>query len=316
VVSDLKFQNAVVIQILELQIHHTRRGSQPGEGIMNEAEQASKAEAFRALHRGPRLLLLPNAWDAMSARIVASEGFPAIATTSGGLAWALGYPDGEIAPWDEVVAATARIARAVSVPVTADIESGYGDTPETVARSIGDIIRAGAVGVNLEDGVRSGPAPVRSVEDMTARIRAAREAARAAGVPIVINARTDLYLKNIGDDASRFDEAVARARAYLAAGADCFYPITLRDPDPIGRLVRAVDAPVNIGGVRAGFPNVAELEALGVRRASTATALTLVTVDLIRTIARDLHQTGRLDALKPAITHPEAQQLFGPRNPG
>src|SRR6202040_1687205 len=105
----------------------------------------------------------------------------------------------------------------------------------------------------------------------------------AAGVPIVINARTDLYLKNIGDDASRFDETVARARAYLAAGADCFYPITLRDPDTIGRLVRPVDAPVNIGGVRAGFPNVAELEALGVRRASTATALTLVTVDLIRT---------------------------------
>ncbi|TMJ73597.1 MAG: isocitrate lyase/phosphoenolpyruvate mutase family protein, partial [Alphaproteobacteria bacterium] len=135
---------------------------------MNQAEQASKAEAFRALHRGPRLLLLPNAWDAMSARIVASEGFPAIATTSGGLAWALGYPDGEAAPWDEVVAATARIARTVSVPVTADIETGYGDTPEAVARSIGDIIGAGAVGVNLEDGMRGGPAPLRSVEDMVA----------------------------------------------------------------------------------------------------------------------------------------------------
>ena len=210
---------------------------------MNQAEQASKAEAFRALHRGPRLLLLPNAWDAMSARIVASEGFPAIATTSGGLAWALGYPDGEAAPWDEVVAATARIARTVSVPVTADIETGYGDTPEAVARSIGDIIGAGAVGVNLEDGVRGGPAPLRSVEDMVARIRAAREAARAAGIPIVINARTDLYLKNIGDEQSRFHEAVARARAYLAAGADCFYPITLRDADTIGRLVRAVSAP-------------------------------------------------------------------------
>src|ERR1041385_6068523 len=97
----------------------------PARTIMNQAQQASKAEGFRALHRGPRLLMLPNAWDAMSARIVASEGFPAIATTSGGLAWALGYPDGEAAPWDDVVAATARIARAVSVPVTADIETGY-----------------------------------------------------------------------------------------------------------------------------------------------------------------------------------------------
>ena len=283
---------------------------------MNQAEQASKAEAFRALHRGPRLLLLPNAWDAMSARIVASEGFPAIATTSGGVAWALGYPDGEAAPWDEVVAATARIARAVSVPVTADIETGYGDTPEAVARSIGDIIGAGAVGVNLEDGLRSGAAPIRTVDDMVARIRAAREAARAAGVPIVINARTDLYLKNIGDEQSRFDEAVVRARAYFAAGADCFYPITLRDAETIGRLVRALNAPVNIGGVRAGFPNVAELEALGVRRASTATAVPLLVTDAIRTIAGELYETGRFDALKPVISHPEAQQLFGPRKSG
>lgn len=283
---------------------------------MNQAEQASKAEAFRALHRGPRLLLLPNAWDAMSARIVASEGFPAIATTSGGVAWALGYPDGEAAPWDEVVAATARIARAVSVPVTADIETGYGDTPEAVARSIGDIIGAGAVGVNLEDGLRSGPAPIRTVDDMVARIRAAREAARAADVPIVINARTDLYLKNIGDEQSRFDEAVVRARAYFAAGADCFYPITLRDAETIGRLVRALNAPVNIGGVRAGFPNVAELEALGVRRASTATAVPLLVTDAIRTIAGELYETGRFDALKPVISHPEAQQLFGPRKSG
>jgi 2-methylisocitrate lyase-like PEP mutase family enzyme len=282
---------------------------------MSTAEQAAKAEAFRALHRGPRLLLMANAWDAVSARIFEAEGFAAVATTSGGVSWAIGYPDGEAAPWDEVVEQTARIARAVAVPVTADIEAGFGDTPEAVARSIGDIIGAGAVGVNLEDGVRGGPAPLRSVEDMVARIRAAREAARAAGVPIVINARTDLYLKHIGDEQSRFDEAVTRARAYLAAGADCFYPITLRDADTIGRLVRAVNAPVNIGGVRAGFPNIAELEALGVRRASTATALTLMVVDAIRSMTGELYETGRFDGLKPTITHPEAQQLFGPKKP-
>src|SRR5215469_17369944 len=128
---------------------------------MNATEQVGQAERFRRLHRGPPLLLLPNAWDALSARLFAAAGFPAIATTSGGVSWALGYADGEAAPWEEVVAATGRIARAVPVPVTADIETGYGDTPEAVARSIGDIIRAGAVGVNLEDGVRGGPAPVR-----------------------------------------------------------------------------------------------------------------------------------------------------------
>src|SRR5205814_193440 len=282
---------------------------------MNEREQAAKAEAFRALHRGPRLLLMANAWDAVSARIFEAEGFAAVATTSGGVSWALGYPDGEAAPWDEVADQTARISRAVAVPVTADIEAGFGATPEAVSRSIGDIIRAGVVGVNLEDGM-PGPTPIRTIDDATARIRAAREAARAAGVPIVINARTDLYIKNIGDEQSRFHEAVARARAYLAAGADCFYPITLRDADTTGRLVRAVNAPVNIGGVRAGFPNVAELEALGVRRASTATAVTLMVVDAIRSMAGELYETGRFDALKPTITHPEAQQLFGPKSPG
>jgi 2-methylisocitrate lyase-like PEP mutase family enzyme len=276
---------------------------------MDRDQQASKAELFRSLHRGPRLLLLPNAWDAVSARLIVDAGFPAIATTSGGVAWALGYADGEAVPWPEVVAATARIARAVREPVTADIESGYGDTPAAVARSIGDIIGAGAVGVNLEDGLRGPPPALRSIADAAARIAAAREAARAAGVPIVINARTDLYIKNIGDEASRFDEAVARGRAYLAAGADCVYPITLRDPATIGRLVKALGAPLNIN-VRAGSPAVAELEALGVARASTATALTLMAMDLVRQLASDLRATGRFDSINPKIGHPEAQQLF------
>ena len=278
---------------------------------MNQAEQASKAEAFRALHRGPPLLLMANAWDAITARLFEAEGFAAVATTSGGVSWAVGYPDGEAAPWDEVVGQTARIARAVAVPVTADIEAGFGETPEAVGRSIGDIIRAGIVGVNLEDGM-PGPTPIRTVEDAVARIRAAREVARAAGVPIVINARTDLYIKNIGDEASRFDEAVARGRAYLAAGADCFYPITLRDPATIGRLVQALKAPININ-VRAGYPSVAELEALGVARVTTATQLTLVALDATRKVAREIKTTGRFDAINPAIGHPEMQQLLARR---
>ena len=284
---------------------------------MRQTEQAVKAELFRAMHSGPRLLLLPNAWDAISARIIVEAGFPAIATTSGGVAWALGYADGEVAPWDEVVAATARIARAVSAPVTADIESGYGDTPDSVGRSIGDIIAAGVIGVNLEDGLRpgnfkTGTPPIRSLEDAAARIRAAREAASAAGVPIVINARIDLYIKNIGDEESRFDEAVARGRAYLAAGADCVYPIALRDPATIGRLVKALDAPININ-VRAGSPSVAELEALGVKRASTATAIPLLAMGLVRQVAEQLRATRRFDAINPAMTHAEAQQLLAAR---
>jgi 2-methylisocitrate lyase-like PEP mutase family enzyme len=281
---------------------------------MDKAEQAAKAEAFRALHRGPPLLLMANAWDAVSARIFEVEGFAAVATTSGGVSWALGYPDGEAAPWDEVVGQTARIARAVSVPVTADIEAGFGATPEAVGRSIADIIGAGAAGVNLEDGM-PGPTPIRTVEDAVARIRAAREAARTAGVPIVINARTDLYLKQIGDEASRFDQAVARGKAYLAAGADCVYPITLRDPATIGRLAKALGAPININ-VRAGYPSVAELEALGVARVTTATQITLMALATTRQVAREIKATGRFDAINPAIGHPEMQQLFPPKRGG
>jgi 2-methylisocitrate lyase-like PEP mutase family enzyme len=276
---------------------------------MNAAEQAHDAERFRTMHRGPSLLLLPNAWDAISARIFAVAGFPAIATTSGGVSWALGYADGEAAPWPEIVAATARIVRVASVPVTADIEAGFGDTPEAVGKSVAEIIRAGAVGANLEDGTPRGAAPIRTIADAARRIAAACEAARAAAVPIVINARTDLYLRNIGDPATRFDEAVERGKAYLAAGADCFYPIGLRDPETIGRLVKALAAPINVN-VRAGSPSVAELEALGVARASTASAVALMAATTTRQIAEELKASGRFDALNPAMAQADAQRLF------
>jgi len=276
---------------------------------MTPAQQAQQAEAFRNKHHGPPLLLLPNAWDAMSARIFVAAGFEAVATTSGGVAWALGCADGEQTPWAEVVAATARIVRAVQVPVTADIEAGYGDTPDAMMNSVAAIIRAGAVGVNLEDGTPRGTAPIRSIADAADRIRAAREAARAAAVPIVINARTDLYLRNIGDEKSRFEEAVERGKAFLAAGADCFYPISLRDPATIGRMVKTLAAPININ-VRAGLPSVAELEALGVARASTASAVSLMAMSLTRRIADELRTTGRFDTLAPTMTQAEAQRLF------
>jgi 2-methylisocitrate lyase-like PEP mutase family enzyme len=276
---------------------------------MNVAEQARQAEKFRNMHRGPGLLLLPNAWDAISARIFAAAGFPAIATTSGGVSWALGYADGEAAPWPEVVAATARIVRVVAVPVTADIEAGFGDTPEAVGTSISEIIQAGAVGVNLEDGTPRETAPIRTIADAARRIAAAREAARAAAVPIVINARTDLYLRNIGDPAARFDEAIERGKAYLAAGADCFYPIGLRDTATMARLVKALAAPININ-VRAGSPSVAELEALGVIRASTASAVALMAASTIRQVAEELKATGRFDSLNPAMTQSDTQRLF------
>jgi 2-methylisocitrate lyase-like PEP mutase family enzyme len=166
--------------------------------MMDRERQLHLAEDFRTRHRTPHLLLLANAWDALSARIVEEAGFDAVATTSGGVNWVLGYADGEAAPWSEVVAATARMVRVLRVPLTADIEAGYGGTQAEVAKSVGEIIAAGAVGINLEDGTGREDAPILGIDEAASRIRAARNAAREAAVPIVINARIDIYLKQIG----------------------------------------------------------------------------------------------------------------------
>jgi 2-methylisocitrate lyase-like PEP mutase family enzyme len=276
---------------------------------MAKADQIRQAETLRRLHDAPPLLLLPNAWDGASAGIIEAAGFAAIATTSGGVAWSLGYRDGEAAPWDEIIAATARIVRAVSLPVTADIEAGYAATSAALMRHVTDIIAAGAVGINLEDGMPEEAMRVRPMEAAVERIAAAREAARQSGVPLVINARTDLYLRNDGDAASRFAETVARGKAYLAAGADCVYPIGLADPAAIGEFVAAVKAPVNVMG-RKGMPDVAALEALGVARVSTATSLTLATMGLTRQLVEGLRDTGSFDGLAAAMSYPDAQRMF------
>ncbi len=279
---------------------------------MKKDTQARLAEDFRRRHQRKPLLLLANAWDPISAAIVEAAGYEAVATTSGGVAWALGYRDGEETPWREVVAATARIARAVRVPVTADIEAGYGDTPAQVAQSVRDIIAAGAVGVNLEDGTHDPANPMRGIDDSAARIRAAREAAQAAGVPIVINARIDLYLKRIGTEQTRFAETVARGKAYVAAGADCLYPFALADLAVAAELVRALGVPINLVG-RPGTPPVAEMEAAGVARVSVASGLTLAAMGATQRMAEELRKNGRFDALASGMKRDDAQRLFAPR---
>ena len=170
------------------------------------------------------------------------------------------------------------------------------------------------VGFNLEDGTSRPDMPVRPIEDAVARIRAAREAANAAGVPAVINARVDLYIKNVGEPASRFDETVRRGKAYLAAGADCIYPFGLADLDIIARLVKALDnAPVNIVA-RAGTPPVADFEKIGVARISIASGATLAVMSLIKRIGEELHASGKFDGLEHSMNRPEAQKLFEPRD--
>jgi 2-methylisocitrate lyase-like PEP mutase family enzyme len=276
---------------------------------MEKQQQIALAERFRALHHGASPLLLANAWDALSARIVEECGYEAIATTSGGLNWTLGYPDGEAAPWPEVVAATGRIARVLRVPLSADIEAGYGATPADVTKTVTDIVAAGAVGINLEDSTRNSFKPLRIIEDMVARIRAARSSARELGIPIFINARVDVYHKQTGDPGPRFAETVQRAEAYLSAGADCIFPFGLTDLDTIGRLTKAIDAPINVVG-RPGMPKVQELARLGVRRVSIASSLTMMTIEGIQQVARKLRQDGSFDMFNYDTKRADIQRLF------
>ncbi|MDE2154288.1 MAG: isocitrate lyase/phosphoenolpyruvate mutase family protein [Xanthomonadaceae bacterium] len=276
---------------------------------MKMEAQVLKAHAFRGMHDRSAVLLLPNAWDAGSARLLARHGFTAIATTSGGLAWSLGYADGEQAPLAEVLAAIARITRVVELPVTVDMESGYGDTLAAVGASVRAVIAAGAVGINLEDGL-PGHRGLRPCTEAAARIEAARRAAIAAGVPIVINARVDTCMQQSGDcGASCFDETVQRAQAYLAAGADCIYPIALRDGPMLQALVNAIDAPVNVTA-GPGVPELAELARLGIARASTATRLATMALAAVDRAATELLSSGRFDCLASSFSYPDAQRLF------
>jgi 2-methylisocitrate lyase-like PEP mutase family enzyme len=280
---------------------------------MSVATQIQKAAAFRELHDGKRILVLPNAWDAVSARIFEEAGFPAVATTSAGVAWTLGYPDGEHVDRTKMVAAVGRIALSVAVPVTADIEAGFGNTPPEVAETVKEVIAAGAVGINLEDSDKGQDKALIAVEAAVAKIQAARAAADRTGVPLVINARTDVYLAAIGEPAERFDHAVRRANAYRAAGADCLFVPAVRDGDTIGRLVRALDGPLNILA-GPGCPLTAELQSLGVCRLSVGSGPMTAALTLVRRIAEELKATGTFAAFtQGSVPYAEWNRLMGDR---
>ena len=232
--------------------------------LIDTATLAARAERLRALHRPGDPLLLPNAWDAASARAVVEAGFPVVATTSSGVAASLGWADGQQAPAAEMLAAVARIARAVDVPVTADLEGGYGLAPEAL---VARMLAAGAVGCNLEDTDHAHKPQLLDPETHASYLAAVKAAARAAGVDVVLNARVDTFVRPVVEPAQRVAETIRRARIYLAAGADCIFPITVKDPEEIRALVAGIPAPLNVMAMANG-PSVAELRALGVARVS------------------------------------------------
>ncbi len=258
---------------------------------MDTQAQGRKAELLRKLHGGPRMLVLPNAWDVASARVLEELGYPAIATTSAGVAFSLGYPDGQRVSRDEMLEVVARIARAVRVPVTADMEAGYGTTTKDMAETAKAIVAAGAVGLNLEDVTGDTESSQVDTALQVEKIRAIRETSASAGVPLVINARTDIYLMAIGPEATRFERTVERLRAYRAAGADCVFAPDVKERDLIEKLVKAIAAPMNVL-VTPGCPSIPELERLGVARASIGSGVMRSALGLVRRIGKELLETG------------------------
>jgi len=283
--------------------------------MMNIQAQARKADQLRKLHGGPRILVFPNAWDVASARIVEELGFPAIATTSAGIAAVLGYPDGQKISRDEMLDMVARIAGAVRVPVTADLEAGYGVTIEDMTETVKAMVAAGAVGMNLEDVTGNDESSQVELPLQVEKIRAIRRVGESLGVPVVLNARTDVYLMPIGPAETRFERTVERLRAYRDAGADCLFAPGLKDGETIAKLVQALHAPLNIL-VTAGSPTLPELEKMGAARASTGSAAMRATLGLTRRIARELLESGTYNSLLDgAIPFAEISEILARGKP-
>jgi 2-methylisocitrate lyase-like PEP mutase family enzyme len=260
------------------------------------------ASDFLALHHGPGFVL-PNAWDPGTARILEQVGFPALATTSAGIAFALGRPDASI-DGDTMLEHVARIVASVDVPVTADIEAGYGASPEDVARTVARVAVLGAVGANLEDQVDG---ELFEIEDAAARIAAARAAAPTG--TFVINARTDTYFGAGTGDV--FAETIERAKRYIEAGADCIFVPGVDDAETIRRLSAEIAAPLNIvAGLTATMIDAPTLFSLGVKRVSLGGGIARAALSFVERAGRELLETGTLGFLDGAISYAELQRRF------
>lgn len=278
------------------------------------SELARRAEELRALHHAKRPLLLVNAWDVASARLVEETGAPAVATSSGAVSVALGYPDGERIPREEMMAAVARIAKALSVPLSADVEGGYGPDAQAAAATARAVIAAGAVGLNFEDSDPRAVGGLRDLESQLARLRAIRRVAEESGVPLVLNARTDVFLRwGERPEEERVAEAVRRGKAYRDAGADCVYPIGSPSEASIARLVREIGGPINmLGGP--GMPNVPTLARLGVARVSLGSLPARAALGLLGRVVEELNGPGTYELLGAGgPSHDELNRLALPR---
>jgi len=278
-----------------------------GVVAVSDATLAAKAAQFLKLHQGPEILILANVWDAASARIVEHAGFKAIATSSAAVANSLGYPDGQRISRAEMLEVVRRIAAKVSVPVSADLEAGYGQSAKAMADTARGMIAAGAVGLNLEDSVNE--AALIPVEQHVEKVNRIREAGERMGVHVVINARTDVYLAGIGEPAGRFDHTVERVTAYREAGADSLFVPGVYDAETIGRLAKAIPGPLNVLANPAS-PPIQELERLGVRRLSFGSWPARAALGFFARFTREVIEKGTFTTLGDwAIPYAELNRL-------
>ncbi|HEX2050131.1 MAG TPA: isocitrate lyase/phosphoenolpyruvate mutase family protein [Actinomycetota bacterium] len=274
------------------------------------ARQRRHAARFRELH-ADSALVLPNAWDAASAALVVDAGARAVATTSGGMSWSLGAADGENLDVADVAAGVARIVRSVDVPVSVDVEGGYGPSPDAVAQTVEDVVDAGAVGINLEDASPASGRALLRPDEQASRIASARETATRLGLDVWINARTDVFLGAAGDVSASVDDALARGATYADAGADSLFVPGVVDPEAVAALADGV-LPLNVMA-GPGAPSVAELAALGVARVSVGTALAEAAYAVVAAAARELLEAGTYGRLEGGLGYHTLNALLAPR---
>ncbi len=270
----------------------------------------AKAEKFQSLHQMQDLFILPNAWDAASARVFEKAGFSAIGTTSAGIAASLGYHDGQQIPVQEMMSAIKRIVSAVNLPVTADIEAGYSQEAEKVLEVIKEVMAMGVVGINIEDSTGIKERPILDIPSQVAKIRAIRNMVSAAKKTLLINARIDLFYLGLYDTQRATQETIERARAYLEAGADCIFIFGMADKEVLSQLVKDIPGPVNLLA-GPGMPSVAELKLMGVRRLSLGSGAMRATLGTLEQISMELQQKGTYNKLtEKAVPYGELQKFF------
>ncbi|MGI5471284.1 isocitrate lyase/PEP mutase family protein [Streptomyces sp. CA-132043] len=275
------------------------------------ADQQGRAETFRKLHEGHRPFVVPNPWDAGTAHILTGMGFPALATTGAGLAHGLGLPDGRLGR-EEILANAAAIVAATTLPVSADLESGFGDTPEEVAETIRRAAAVGLVGGSIEDSTGRAADPIRPLEEAVERVSAAVAAAKELDFPFMVTARAENFFQGVPD----FDDTIRRLRAYEAAGADVLYAPALPDADAIRAVCSSVSAPVNVlMGSPALRLSVTELGDLGVRRISVGSALSRASLGAVVRAAQEIRDHGTFGFGADAVPYAEANTMMAPDQP-